>query len=99
MVKTSLDNLVGKNKELPSLRRLLDDTKKQIDSATEIGNQSLLELQFEYDKLAAKYRDLLRDVERLERKRDELKNKTEAAGTLYEKYLKQIRDGLGDNVV
>ena len=99
MAKSSLDHLVGENKELSSLRQLLKDAKKQIDDATETGNQSLLELQLEYDELAAKKRDLLREIEQLERKRDELKGKTEAAETLYGKYLKQIKDGIGGDVV
>lgn len=99
MTKSSLDHLVGENKELSSLRQLLKDTKKQIDDATETGNQSLLELQLQYDELAEKYRSLLREVERLERRCDELKGKTEAAETLYGKYLKQIKDGIGGDVV
>ena len=99
MSKSSLDNLIGEKEELRSLRQLLKDTKKQIDDATETGNQSLLEMQLDYEELAAKKRDLLREIEQLEHKRDELKGKTEAAETLYGKYLKQIKDGLSSDVI
>jgi uncharacterized coiled-coil DUF342 family protein len=99
MVKSSLDNLIGEKEELRNLRQLLKTTKKQIDEATETGNQSLLEMQLEYDELAAKKRDLLREIEQLERKRDELKGKTEAAETLYGKYLTEIKSGMSGSVV
>lgn len=99
MAKTSLDNLIGEKEELRHLRQLLKTTKKQIDDAAETGNQSLLEMQLDYEKLAAKKRDLLREIEQLERKRDELKGKTEAAETLYGKYLKEIKDGMSAAVV
>lgn len=99
MTKSSLDNLIGEKEELHNLRQLLKTTKKQIDEATETGNQSLLEMQLEYDELAAKKRDLLREIEQLERKRDELKGKTEAAETLYGKYLKEIKSGMSGSVV
>lgn len=99
MVKSSLDNLIGEKEELRNLRQLLKTTKKQIDEATETGNQSLLEMQLEYDELAAKKRDLLREIEQLEHKRDELKGKTEAAETLYGKYLKEIKSGMSGSVV
>ena len=99
MSKSSLDNLIGEKEELRSLRQLLKDTKKQIDDATETGNQSLLEMQLDYEELAAKKRDLLREIEQLEHKRDELRGKTEAAETLYGKYLKQIKDGLDSDVI
>jgi uncharacterized coiled-coil DUF342 family protein len=99
MAKSSLDNLIGEKEELRNLRQLLKTTKKQIDDATETGNQSLLELQLEYDELAAKKRDLLREIEQLERKRDELKGKTDAAETLYGKYLTEIKNGMSGSVV
>lgn len=86
-----LSSLVGKEEELGDLRSLLAKTRKEIDDASEQGNEALFNLQLEYEELAEKKRDLLREIEKLEEKRDNIKNKLSAAENLYGQYLEEIR--------
>lgn len=90
-----LNELTKNRKELSTLRQLLRDTRKQIDDSVEQGNTALLDLQQEYDELAERKRELLREIERLETKRDELKSKMSAAENIYGEYLDAIRTGKG----
>ena len=87
----TLSSLVGKEEELGDLRSLLAKTRKEIDVASEQGNEALLNLHLEYEELAEKKRDLLREIEQLELKRDNIKNKIRAAENLYGQYLEEIR--------
>lgn len=77
------------------MRQLLRDTRKQIDDSVEQGNTALLDLQQEYDELAERKRELLREIERLTNKRDEIKLKMNAAENTYGQYLDAIRVGKG----
>lgn len=77
------------------MRQLLRTTKKQIDDSVEQGNNALLDLQQEYDELAERKRELLREIERLTNKRDEIKSKMDAAENIYGQYLDAIRAGKG----
>ena len=77
------------------MRQLLRDTKKQIDDSVEQGNESLLTLQQDFDELAERKRELLREIERLTNKRDELQLKVNAAENTYGQYLQAIRAGKG----
>lgn len=77
------------------MRQLLRTTKKQIDESVEQGNNALLDLQQEYDELAERKRELLREIERLTNKRDEIKSKMDAAENIYGQYLDAIRAGKG----
>ena len=77
------------------MRQLLRTTKKQIDDSVEQGNNALLDLQQEYDELAERKRELLREIERLTNKRDEIKLKMNAAENTYGQYLDAIRVGKG----
>lgn len=86
-----LSSLLGKEEELGDLRSLLAKTRKEIDEASEQGNEALLNLQLEYEELAKKKRDLLREIERLEEKRDNIKKKLRVAENLYGQYLDEIR--------
>lgn len=88
-----LSTLIGKGGELADLRQLLAKTRKEIDDASESGNEALLNLQLEYEELAEKKRELLREIEKLENKRDGLQDKLRAAENTYGQYLKQIRAG------
>lgn len=99
MVNTpKLDSLTAR-KELTTMRRLLRDTKQQIDEATEQGNEALLDLKEEYEQLAEKKRQLLREIEKLTEKRDNLLGKTKVAESIYGEYLKTIRERrASDNV-
>lgn len=94
MAKNTISSLVG-SEDLASLRRLLADTESQIDRASKEGNDALLSLQMEYEELAEKKRQLLREIEKLEKKRDELKSKTEVAENIYGEYLNEIRTKKG----
>ena len=94
MAKNTISSLVG-SEDLASLRRLLADTESQIDRASKEGNDALLRLQMEYEELAEKKRQLLREIEKLEKKRDELKSKTEVAENIYGEYLNEIRTKKG----
>lgn len=86
-----LSSLLGKEDELSDLRSLLAKTRREIDSASEQGNEALLNLQLEYEELAEKKRNLLREIEKLEEKRDNTKDKLRAAESLYGQYLDEIR--------
>jgi len=77
------------------LRQLLRATQKQIDDSVEQGNNALLDLQQEYDELAERKRELLREIEQLTNKRDEIKSKMSAAENIYGQYLEAIRAGKG----
>lgn len=77
------------------MRQLLRATQKQIDDSVEQGNSALLDLQQEYDELAERKRELLREIEQLTNKRDEIKSKMSAAENIYGQYLEAIRAGKG----
>lgn len=77
------------------MRQLLRATQKQIDDSVEQGNNALLGLQQEYDELAERKRELLREIEQLTNKRDEIKSKMSAAENIYGQYLEAIRAGKG----
>lgn len=77
------------------MRQLLRTTQKQIDDSVEQGNNALLDLQQEYDELAERKRELLREIEQLTNKRDEIKSKMSAAENIYGQYLEAIRAGKG----
>lgn len=91
----NLNELTKGRKELSTLRQLLRTTKQQIDDSVEQGNNTLLDLQREYDELAERKRELLREIERLTNKRDEIKLKMNAAENTYGQYLDAIRVGKG----
>lgn len=91
----NLNELTKGRKELSALRQLLRTTQKQIDDSVEQGNNALLDLQREYDELAERKRELLREIERLTNKRDEIKLKMNAAENTYGQYLDAIRVGKG----
>lgn len=92
-MSAELSTLIGKGGELADLRQLLAKTRKEIDDASESGNEALLNLQLEYEELAEKKRELLREIEKLENQRDGLQDKLRAAENTYGQYLKQIRAG------
>ena len=77
------------------MRQLLRATQKQIDDSVEQGNNALLDLQQEYDELAERKRELLREIEQLTNKRDEIKSKMSAAENIYGQYLEARRAGKG----
>lgn len=98
MAKQNLNKLLKpKKNELSELQRLCKDTKKQIDDAVEQGNNALLSLQDEYNEIAEKKRQLLRDVESLEGKLEGLKKKINYAENTYGKYLEVIKGGEDKN--
>ena len=90
-----LNELTKGRKELSTLRQLLRDTKKQIEGSVEQGNNALLDLQTEYDELVERRNDLLREIETLTNRRDEIKSKMNAAENIYGQYLDAIRAGKG----
>lgn len=91
-----LSSLVGKGKgELADLRSLLARTRKEIDDASEAGNEALLNLKLEYEELAEKKRNLLREIEELEDKRDNVERKIRAAENIYGQYLDEIKNKKG----
>ena len=77
------------------MRQLLRDTKKQIDDSVEQGNNALLDLQTEYDELVERRNDLLREIEMLTNRRNEIESKMDAAENIYGQYLDAIRAGKG----
>lgn len=77
------------------MRQLLRDTKKQIDDSVEQGNNALLDLQAEYDELVERRNDLLREIEMLTNRRNEIESKMNAAENIYGGYLDAIRAGKG----
>ena len=84
--------LEPKKNELAELQSLLKATKNQIDDAVEQGNNALLSLSDEYEELAEKKRNLLREVEDLETRLREIKDKLNYAENTYGKYLKAIKE-------
>ena len=87
--------LEPKKNELAELQRLLKATQNQIDSAVEQGNDALLSLRDEYEELAEKKRNLLREVEDLEGRLGEIKDKLTYAENTYGKYLATIKNYKG----
>lgn len=90
--------LEPKKNELAELQRLLKATKNQIDDAVEQGNNALLSLSDEYEELAEKKRNLLREVEDLETRLGEIKDKLNYAENTYGKYLKAIKENESENI-
>lgn len=90
--------LEPKKNELAELQRLLKATKNQIDDAVEQGNNALLSLSDEYEELAEKKRNLLREVEDLETRLGEIKDKLNYAENTYGKYLKAIKENGSENL-
>ena len=84
--------LEPKKNELAELQRLLKSTQNQIDDAVEQGNSALLSLSDEYEELAEKKRNLLREVEDLETRLGEIKDKLTYAENTYGKYLEAIKE-------
>lgn len=81
------------------LNKLLDKDSyndrglEQLKKAIEQGNEALLDLQYEYEMLAEKKRNLLREIDDLEGKKERYENKMEVAENLYGKYLEAIKEG------
>ena len=81
------------------LNKLLDKDSyndrglEQLKKAIEQGNEALLDLQYEYEMLAEKKRNLLREIDELEEKKERYENKMEAAENLYGRYLEAIKEG------
>lgn len=84
--------LEPKKNELAELQKLLKSTKTQIDDAVEQGNNALLSLSDEFEELAEKKRQLLRDIENLESELHELKEKVSYTENTYSKYLSAIKE-------
>lgn len=84
--------LEPKKSELAGLQKLLKATQSQIDDAVEQGNNALLSLSGEFEELAEKKRNLLREVEDLETRLKEIKDKLNYAENTYGKYLKAIKE-------
>lgn len=84
--------LEPKKNELAELQRLLSATQSQIDNAVEQGNNALLSLSDEFEELAEKKRQLLRDIDDLEERYKKLKDKLNYAENTYGKYLATIRE-------
>lgn len=85
--------LEPKRSELAELQKLLKTTRTQIDDAVEQGNDALLTLSEEFEELAEKKRKLLREVEDLEDRLKDIKNKLNYAENTYGEYLRAIKDG------
>lgn len=84
--------LEPKKNELAELQILLKATQSQIDSAVEQGNNALLSLSDEFEELAEKKRNLLREVEALEDRLGEIKSKLTYAENTYGDYLKAVKE-------
>ena len=84
--------LEPKKNELAELQRLLKTTQSQIDNAVEQGNNALLSLSDEFEELAEKKRQLLRDIDELEGRYNKLKDKLNYAENTYGKYLATIKE-------
>lgn len=94
MEKKNLKSLLQpKRNELSELQRLCKETQKQIDDAVEQGNDTLLTLQQEFEELANKKRELLRDIEKLEDRLERVRNKVSYTENTYGEYLKAIKEG------
>jgi predicted nuclease with TOPRIM domain len=83
--------LEPKKDELAELKKLLKATSSQIDDAVEQGNNALLSLNDEYKELAEKKRGLLREIEKLEDRLGELRDKLNYAENTYGRYLEEIK--------
>ena len=93
MKSQKLNNLLEpKKNELAELQRLLKATQNQIDDAVEQGNNALLSLSDEFEELAEKKRQLLRDIDDLEERYEKLKDKLNYAENTYGKYLATIKE-------
>ena len=88
--------LEPKKNELAELQRLLKATQNQIDDAVEQGNNALLSLNDEFEELAEKKRQLLRDIEGLEERLKNMKDKLNYAENTYGKYLATIKNYKGE---
>ena len=98
MKNRSLNNLLEpKKSELAELQRLLKATQNQIDDAVEQGNNALLSLADEFEELAEKKRQLLREIEDLEDRLGEIKDKLNYAENTYGKYLAKIKENTSGN--
>lgn len=84
--------LEPKKNELAELQRLLRTTQSQIDDAVEQGNNALLSLSDEFEELAEKKRQLLRDIDDLQERYEKLKDKLNYAENTYGKYLATIKE-------
>ena len=84
--------LEPKKNELAELQRLLKATQNQIDNAVEQGNNALLSLSDEFEELAEKKRQLLRDIDDLQERYEKLKDKLNYAENTYGKYLATIKE-------
>jgi predicted nucleic acid-binding Zn-ribbon protein len=94
MEKKNLKSLLQpKRNELSELQRLCKETQKQIDDAVEQGNDTLLTLQQEFEELANKKRELLRDIEKLEDRLERVRSKVSYTENTYGEYLKAIKEG------
>lgn len=91
--------LEPKKNELAELQRLLRTTQSQIDNAVEQGNNALLSLSDEFEELAEKKRQLLRDIDDLEERYNKLKDKLNYAENTYGKYLATIKENKGGEEV
>ena len=93
MKSQKLNNLLEpKKNELAELQRLLKATQNQIDDAVEQGNNALLSLSDEFEEMAEKKRQLLRDIDDLEERYKKLKDKLNYAENTYGKYLATIKE-------
>lgn len=90
--------LEPKKNELAELQRLLKATQSQIDNAVEQGNDALLSLSEEFEELAEKKRQLLRDIDDLEDRYNKLKDKLNYAENTYGKYLATIKENKEDEL-
>ena len=85
--------LEPKKNELTELNGLLKSTRKQIDDAVEQGNTALLDLKDEFEELAEKKRNLIRQIEKLEDEFDKLNKKIKYVENTYGGYLDIIKGG------
>lgn len=93
MKSQKLNSLLDpKKNELAELQKLLKATQNQIDDAVEQGNNALLSLSDEFEELAEKKRQLLRDIESLEDRLEKMKDKLNYAENTYGKYLATIKE-------
>ncbi len=98
MKSQKLNSLIEpKKNELAELQKLLKSTRNQIDVAVEQGNDALLSLSDEFEELAEKKRGLLREVEALESRLEEIKRKLKYTENTYAKYLKVIKENRGES--
>lgn len=85
--------LEPKKNELTELNGLLKSTRKQIDDAVEQGNTALLDLKDEFEELAEKKRNLIRQIEKLEDEFEKLNKKIKYVENTYGGYLDIIKGG------